>query len=222
MYIFVSYLQCISKDGRNKLMTPPTVTMLSRARSAPLSAEHNGLFWQVFPQFRNLNKIWLNSNIFWKRYSSSKEIWNKNCKYQIKFVCWIHYPFFLNFVVKLVTIFEEKNSSKRSVIFVDPTASASNRDLRSPNSAVESSAVTRLQSLDATTTASGGNGNNTTHYTAVATDCRQSHYREVPKWGVSNVARHNWKCFLAYKEFKVFNQNVPQIGSFHLRYMMVS
>ena len=105
MYIFVSYLQCISKDGRNKLMTPPTVTMLSRARSAPLSAEHNGLFWQVFPQFRNLNKIWLNSNIFWKRYSSSKEIWNKNCKYQIKFVCWIHYPFFLNFVVKLVTIF---------------------------------------------------------------------------------------------------------------------
>ena len=81
----------------------------------------------------------------------------------------------------LVTTFEKKNSSKRSVIFVDPTASASNRDLRSPNSAVESSAVTRLQSLDATTTTSGGNGNNTTHYTAVATDCRQSHYKEVPR-----------------------------------------
>ena len=88
-------------------------------------------------------------------------------------VC-IHYSFFFNFVVKLVTIFEKKNSSKRSVIFVDPTASASNRDLRSPNSAVESSAVTRLQSLDATTTTSGGNGNNTTHYTVVATDCRRS------------------------------------------------
>ena len=25
----------------------------------------------------------------------------------------------------------------------------------------------------------------------------QSHYREVPRWGVSNGARHNWKCFLA-------------------------
>ena len=67
-----------------------------------------------------------------------------------------------------------KNSSKRGVIFADPTASASNRDLRSPNSAVESSAVTRLQSLDATSTTSGGNGNNTTHYTVVATDCRRS------------------------------------------------
>ena len=176
-------------------------------------------------------EIWLNSNIFWITYSSSKEIWKKNCKDQIKYVWWIHYAFFLNFVVKLVTIFEKTNSSKRSVIFVDPTASASNRDLRSPNSAVESSAVTRLQSLDATTTTSGGNGNNTTHYTAVATDCRQSHYREVPRWGVSNGARHNWKCFLAYKEFKVFflkfhifliHQNVPQIVSFHLKYMMVS
>ena len=82
--------------------------------------------------------------------------------------------FLLNFVVKLVTIFEKKNSSKRGIIFVDPTASASNRDLRSPNSAVESSAVTRLQSLDATTTNSGGNGNNTIHYTVVATDCRRS------------------------------------------------
>ena len=27
--------------------------------------------------------------------------------------------------------------------------------------------------------------------------CNQSHYREVPWWGVSNGARHNWKCFLA-------------------------
>ena len=27
---------------------------------------------------------------------------------------------------------------------------------------------------------------------------QQSHYREVPQWGVSNGARHNWKCFLAY------------------------
>ena len=26
---------------------------------------------------------------------------------------------------------------------------------------------------------------------------QQSHYREVPRWGVSNGARHNWKCFLA-------------------------
>ena len=32
----------------------------------------------------------------------------------------------------------------------------------------------------------------------------QSHYREVPRWGVSNEARHNWKCFLAYEKFKVF------------------
>ena len=36
--------------------------------------------------------------------------------------------------------------------------------------------------------------------------CIQSHYREVPLWGVSNVARHNWKCFLAYKKFEVFFQ----------------
>ena len=34
--------------------------------------------------------------------------------------------------------------------------------------------------------------------------CTQSHYREVPRWGVSNGARHNWKCFLAYKKFEVF------------------
>ena len=33
-------------------------------------------------------------------------------------------------------------------------------------------------------------------------NCAQSHYREVPRWGVSNGARHNWKCFLAYKIFK--------------------
>ena len=26
---------------------------------------------------------------------------------------------------------------------------------------------------------------------------KQSHYREVLRWGVSNGARHNWKCFLA-------------------------
>ena len=32
----------------------------------------------------------------------------------------------------------------------------------------------------------------------------QSHYREVPRWGVSNGARHNWKCFLAYKNLKCF------------------
>ena len=31
----------------------------------------------------------------------------------------------------------------------------------------------------------------------------QSHYREVLQWGVSNGARHNWKCFLDYKKFKV-------------------
>ena len=39
-------------------MTPPTVTMLSRARSAPLSAEHNGLFDKFFLIFNNfgLNK----------------------------------------------------------------------------------------------------------------------------------------------------------------------
>ena len=30
----------------------------------------------------------------------------------------------------------------------------------------------------------------------------QSHYREVPRWGVSNGARHNWKCFFAYKIFE--------------------
>ena len=32
----------------------------------------------------------------------------------------------------------------------------------------------------------------------------QSHYRKVPRWGVSNGARHNWKCFLTYKKSKVF------------------
>ena len=31
----------------------------------------------------------------------------------------------------------------------------------------------------------------------------QSHYRKVLRWGVSNGARHNWKCFLAYKKFNV-------------------
>ena len=35
----------------------------------------------------------------------------------------------------------------------------------------------------------------------------QSQYREVPRWGVSNGARHNWKYFLAYKKFKVFLKN---------------
>ena len=35
----------------------------------------------------------------------------------------------------------------------------------------------------------------------------QSHYKEVPRWGVSNGARHNWKCFLAFKKFKVFFLN---------------
>ena len=55
----------------------------------------------------------------------------------------------------------------------------------------------------------------------------QSHYREVPGWGVSNGARHNWKCFLTYIFFLNFHiffihQNVQQIISFHLRYMMVS
>ena len=24
------------------------------------------------------------------------------------------------------------------------------------------------------------------------------------RWGVTNGARHNWKCFLAYENFKVF------------------
>ena len=33
---------------------------------------------------------------------------------------------------------------------------------------------------------------------------KQSHYREVPWWGVSNGVRHNWKCFLAYIKFEVF------------------
>ena len=32
----------------------------------------------------------------------------------------------------------------------------------------------------------------------------QSHYRKVPRWGVSSRARHNWKCFLAYKHWKWF------------------
>ena len=32
----------------------------------------------------------------------------------------------------------------------------------------------------------------------------KSHYGEVPRWGVSNRARHNWKCFLAYFFFKLF------------------
>ena len=62
-----------------------------------------------------------------------------------------------------------------------------------------------------------------------ASSSKQSHYREVPQWGVSNGARHNQKCFLAYKKFKFFfffkfhifliRQNAPQIISFHLRYM---
>ena len=30
---------------------------------------------------------------------------------------------------------------------------------------------------------------------------KQSHYREVPQWGVSIGARHSWKCFLAYEKF---------------------
>ena len=34
----------------------------------------------------------------------------------------------------------------------------------------------------------------------------QSHYREVPRWGVSNRARHNWKCFLAYFFFQLFKK----------------
>ena len=55
----------------------------------------------------------------------------------------------------------------------------------------------------------------------------QSHYREVPRWCVSNGARLNWKCFLAYKKnwsvslkFHIFliHQNV----SFHLRYCKVA
>ena len=49
----------------------------------------------------------------------------------------------------------------------------------------------------------------------------QSHYREIPRWGVSNGTRHNWKCFLAYKRFEVFftkfymlliHQNVPHLS----------
>ena len=36
---------------------------------------------------------------------------------------------------------------------------------------------------------------------------RQSHYREVPRWGVSNGARHNWKCFLTYKMFEKKSNN---------------
>ena len=36
---------------------------------------------------------------------------------------------------------------------------------------------------------------------------KQSHYREVARWGVYIGARHNWKCFLAYKilDFFFFN-----------------
>ena len=50
----------------------------------------------------------------------------------------------------------------------------------------------------------------------------QSHYKEVPRWDVFNRARHNWKCFLANKNFKAFflkfhilliHQNVPHIIS---------
>ena len=29
----------------------------------------------------------------------------------------------------------------------------------------------------------------------------QSHYRDVPQWGVSNGARHNWKCYSVYENF---------------------
>ena len=36
----------------------------------------------------------------------------------------------------------------------------------------------------------------------------QSHYREVPLWGVSNGARHNWNLFLAYKKIEVFFLNL--------------
>ena len=33
----------------------------------------------------------------------------------------------------------------------------------------------------------------------------QSHYRKVPRWGVSIRARHDWKYFLAYKILKKSN-----------------
>ena len=39
------------------------------------------------------------------------------------------------------------------------------------------------------------------HPTDFGACCRQSHYRKVPRWGVSSRARRNWKCFLAYKDF---------------------
>ena len=35
---------------------------------------------------------------------------------------------------------------------------------------------------------------------------KQSHYREVPRRGVSIRARHNWKCYLAYKKIDFFQK----------------
>ena len=37
--------------------------------------------------------------------------------------------------------------------------------------------------------------------------CRQSHCREVQRWGVSSGTRDNCKCFLAYKKIKAHFQN---------------
>ena len=55
------------------------------------------------------------------------------------------------------------------------------------------------------------NWNDSIHLEITAKIClctrKQCHYREVPRWGVSNRARHNWNCFLAYKKFEVFLQN---------------
>ena len=42
------------------------------------------------------------------------------------------------------------------------------------------------------------------HSITTWTSSGRSHYREVPHWDVSNWARHNWKCFLAYNLFFLF------------------
>ena len=43
------------------------------------------------------------------------------------------------------------------------------------------------------------------------------HYRYVPRWGVSNEARHNWKYFLAYRIFEknILRKKKKKSTSFH-------
>ena len=59
----------------------------------------------------------------------------------------------------------------------------------------------------------------------------QSHYRKVPRQGVSNRTRNNWKCLLAYKKIQTpFQNNLKFFNTskcspnyvFHLRYMIFS